>query len=542
MMAEVGLRLKMNEEESPEIFFVVEEENIADCTSELILVGTRKSPQSASGQPPCGGAAEILRYLDVWRILTPNKGTSNSRHLGGVEPQLRILLFSPPGVESTIQSIMASLEALWGPATRRLLRVAVAKTAKVVQTKMVAMTRPLQSEFQHLTLKVGRYGRQPIHPVALLKQQRRSPRLFSASTVQNVSRVVRRFIATEPKAARFDRSKLPVSNTSRRVAQFSGRAPFATTLRPNLTGGALPRTAGGYSLGGSARYFSHTPTAPAQVVQNVSQAMRAFFLSGQKLRYDGLGPHGDRQYRAVSPVENEAMHKFSSMHQSAPGSFIDFQLSPTVTALSPLAAAISSASESSGFKADAVAAGASLNTEGFLDVLSADFGRALKDLTAVFADLRRLAVLGDLPIILERQHTLRVRFPGVDADTLERLCDDIGVQRGVVGQDPNFDTSDGVPVALKFPFAPDAPESLRYPGVSIRSNDEFIECSSFEDDDFVREAFMEEIDGNPWLSDPEGYETMSPALSLGEHASEYDGLEGIYRFIEECDRGKGRVG
>ena len=497
-----------------------------------------------SGQPcgDSGGATEIPRYLDVWRILSPIKGTVSSRHLGRGEPQLRILLFSPPRAESTEQSIMASLEALWGPATRRLLRVAVAKTTKVVHTKMVAMTRPLQVELQNLTVKAGRYGRQPIHPVALLKQQKRSPRLFSSSAAQNVSRVVRRFISTEPKAARFDRSKLPVSNTSRRVAQFSGRAPFATTLRPNLTGGAMPRTAGGYSLGGGARYFSHTPTAPAQVVQNVSQAMRAFFLSGQKLRYDGMGPRGERQYRAVSPVEDEAMRKFGSIPRSAPGSFVDFQLSPTVTALSPLATAITFASETSGFKAEAAIAGATLNTEGFLDVLSADFGRALQDLTAVFADLRRLAVLGDLPIILERPNTLRVRFPGLDADTLERLCDDIGVQRGVVGQDPNFDAAVGVPMALKFPFAPDAPKSLGYPAGSVRSVDEFLECSSFEDDDFVREAFMEEMVDNPWLSDPEGYETMSPALSLGEHASEFDGLEGIYRFIEECDRGKGRVG
>ncbi|CAM1507023.1 Fc.00g066640.m01.CDS01 [Cosmosporella sp. VM-42] len=437
---------------------------------------------------------------------------------------------------------MASLEALWGPMTRRLLRVAVAKTTKVVHTKLIAMSRPLQSQFQHFTANAGRYGRQQLHPIALLKQQKRNPRWLSTSAVQNVNRVVRRFISTESKAARFDRSKLPVSNTSRRVAAFSGRAPFASTLRPNLTGGAMPRTAGGYSLGGGARYFSHTPIAPAQVVQNVSQAMRAFFLSGQKLRYDGVGSRGERQYRAVSSLEDEAMHKFSSIPRSAPGSFIDFQLSPTVTALSPLAAAITFQSEASGFKAEAAAAAASLNTAGFLDVLSADFGRALQDLTAIFADLRRLAILGDLPIILENHNTLRVRFPGVDVETIERLCDDIGVQRGIVGQDPAFDVAAGVAMALKFPFAPDAPKSLLHPDASVRSLEdyEFHELSE-EDDDFVREAFMDEMADNPWLSDPEGYESMSPPHSLGEHCSEFDGLEGIYRFIEECDRGKGRV-
>jgi len=307
----------------------------------------------------------------------------------------------------------------------------------------------------------------------------------------------------------------------------------------------MPRTAGGYSLGGGARYFSHTPAAPAQVVQNVSQAMRAFFLSGQKLRYDGVGPHGNHQYRAVSPVEDEAMRKFSSITHTAPGAFVDFQLSPTVTALSPLAAAIPFASGTSGFKAEAALAGASLNTEGFLDVLSADFGRALQDLTAIYADLRRLAILGDLPVLLEKHNTLRVRFPGVDAETIERLCDDIGVQRGVVGQDPNFDAEVGVPMALKFPFAPDTTKSAVSPTLSVRSVEgyDFEHVSSLDDDDFVREAFMDEMADNPWLTETEGYETMSPpASSMAGPSEDYEGLEGVYRFLEECDRAKGRVG
>ncbi|KAH7023122.1 hypothetical protein EDB80DRAFT_696620 [Ilyonectria destructans] len=439
---------------------------------------------------------------------------------------------------------MASLEALWGPATRRLLRVAVAKTTNVVRAKLAVMTRPLQTEFQTIGLKTVRVARQPIHPVAVLRQQKRNPRWFSTSAVQNFSRAAKRFISTESKSTRFDRSKLPVSNTSQRVGRSSGRAPFASTLRPNLTGGAMPRSAGGYSLGGGARYFSHTPAAPAQVVQNVSQAMRAFFLSGQKLRYDGLDSRGGRQYRAVSPMEDEAMRKFSSIPRTSPGSFIDFNLSPTVTALSPLAAAIPVASEASGFKANAATAGVSLNTEGFLDVLSADFGRALKDLTAIYADLRRLAILGDLPVHLEQKNILRVRFPGVDAETIERLCDDIGIQRGIVGEDADFGVAVGVPMALRFPFAPDVPKSLMSLSGSVRSVEgyEWDASSSLEDDDFVQEAFMDEMGDNPWLSDLEGYETMSPPMSSGGHPSEdFEGLEGVYRFLEECDRGQGMV-
>jgi hypothetical protein len=279
------------------------------------------------------------------------------------------------------------------------------------------------------------------------------------------------------------------------------------------------------------------------VVQNVSQAVRAFFLSGQKLRYDGLGPRGQKQYRAVSALEDEAMNKLGGFAASTPGAYIDFQLSPTVTALTPLAAAISSASQTSGFKVEAAAA--SLNTEGLLDILSADFGRALKDLTAVFADLRRLAVLGDLPITMEKKDTLRIRFPGMDASTIERLCDDIGIQRGIVGEDADFEASTGVPMALQFPFAPDSNATITSPGGSARSLDshEFDVESSLEDDSFIREAFVDEAEANPWLSEPEGYESRSPLPSSIDRCSDdFEGLEGIYRFLEECDRAQGRLG
>ncbi|POR32000.1 Uncharacterized protein TPAR_07815 [Tolypocladium paradoxum] len=441
---------------------------------------------------------------------------------------------------------MASVGAIWGPATLRLLRIAVTKTSKAIRTKLVEATRPVQGQAQHIPIRNGYTGRQPIHPAALLKQQKRGPRWFSTATTTNINNVLRRFISSERGASpRLDRSRLPSSNTSRRVAQFSGRAPFASALRPNLTGGAMPRTAGGYSLGGGARYFSHSPAAPAQVVQNVSQAMRAFFLSGQKLRYDGVGAQGERKYRVVSNLEDEAMRKLADIPRSAPGSFIDFQVSPTITALSPLAAALACASQTSGFRAEAAALPATLNTDGFLDVLSADFGRALKDLTTIYADLRRLSVLGDLPIVLEQNNTLRVRFPGVDASTVERLCDDIGIQRGVVSQDPGFDFAVGAPVALRFPFAPDVEKTVTSPGGSVRSLEghELDDMSSLEDNSFVREAFAEEMSENPWLSEPEGYESISPPISSGEHCSdEFEGFEGIYRFLEECDRGQGRFG
>jgi len=236
------------------------------------------------------------------------------------------------------------------------------------------------------------------------------------------------------------------------------------------------------------------------------------------------------------------MNKLSAFSNSTPGAFIDFNLSPTVTALSPLAAAIPFASETSGFKVEAAAAGASLNAEGFLDVLSSDFGRVLQDLRAIDTDLRRLAILGDLPVLLEKHNTLRVRFPGVDAETIERLCDDIGIQRGVVGQDPEFDHVAGVPVALKFPFAPD---SGKPPSVSLRSLEGYgtDEISTLDEEFFVHDEFLDEMADNPWLGETDGYETMSPpASSVVGQSEDYEGLEGIYRFLEECDQAKGKVG
>jgi len=344
---------------------------------------------------------------------------------------------------------------------------------------------------------------------------------------------------------RFARSAGSSSNTSRRVGQWSGRAPFASALRPNLTGGALPRSSGGYSLGGNgARYFSRTPAAPAQVVQNVSQAMRAFLLSGQKLRYDGVNARGQKQYRAVSALEDKAMNRLGAMAQTTPGSFIDFQLSPTVTALSPLAAAIASASGASGFQSiDASAA--NLNTDGFLDLLSGDFARTLKDLKVVLTDLQRLSALGDLPIALEKKDLLRVRFPGMDAEAVERLCADIGLQRGIVGQDPDFDESAGVDVALRFPFAPDSNATLTSPGGSARSLDSHKDIemsSSLDDDSFIRAAFASEVADNPWLQ-PEEYSSLSSSSKgLSQASEDYDGLEGIHRFLAECDRAQGRLG
>lgn len=430
----------------------------------------------------------------------------------------------------------------------RVLRKAIGSTAKLSRTLQNKLSQPLGREVQHVTVRAT--GRQPIHPAAALRQSKRGVRWSSSTSYNRLNAAVRRFISTAGSAARagptIDRAAFNKTNTGRAFAQFPGRAPFAHTLRPNLTGGALPRTAGGYAMPGSGRvggqrYFSHAPASQAQVVQNVSQAMRAFWLSGQRAHFDGYGVKGEKTYRPVSALHESTSRKMASVPHFIPGSFIDFQLSPTVTALGPLAAAAIS-----GFETKPEVSAVTLNAEGFLDVLSVDFARQLKELAAVMNDLKRLAALGDLPITLEKHNTLRVRFPGLDADTVERLCEDIGLQGGLIRQDAEFENNYGGSMALRFPHAPDAEEkevTLTSPGGSMRSHRS--ELSSIEED----EAFFDEyFDENPWLSTPapeseveEGYESMSPPLpSSGEHVShmseDFEGLEGIYRFLEECDR------
>ncbi|KAK1638357.1 casein kinase II beta 2 subunit [Colletotrichum phormii] len=429
---------------------------------------------------------------------------------------------------------MSSAGGIGAPAALRLLRVGITRTTKMIRTKLANATRPaVQGELAHIPIRTTPTGRQPIHPAALLRQKR-AGRWYSTQSINNT---VRRWISTSGAnasgstggSARFSRASFPSSNTSRRVGQMTGRAPFANTLRPNLTGGAIARTQGGYSVGGGARYFSHTPAAPAQVIQNVSVAMRAFCLSGQKVRYDGLNARGDKRYRAVSELEQAAYVKMMGAARGNPGSFVDFHISPTVTALSPLAAAAAAGFTS----ANAEAPTTTLNEDGFLDVLSIDFARALKDLAVVFADLKRLAILGDLPVTMEKKNVLRVRFPGVDAETVERLCDDAGVQRGIVGEDADFEIENGVPMALQFPYAPDGVKTITSPGGSLRS------LSGIDVD--LEEAFMDEMEEHSWMSDPEGYESVSPTPKTSEDCSDgYEGLEGIYKFLEECDRNKGR--
>lgn len=244
-----------------------------------------------------------------------------------------------------------------------------------------------------------------LHPAL---RQKVGGRWYSTS----VKNLLRFAADTAPRAARTG----PSVRTAV-ASRLTTASPFASTLRPTLIGGAFPRTAGGYSIGGGARFFSHGPAAPAQVMNQVSFAMRAFLNNGKdqmksyRHSYDG-GKVAVRTQLAASLAQ-----------EHAPGAYIDFDLSPTITAIPLL----------NGFKY-------TLEDEEFLENISADFDAMISTFVAVNADIRKLGTLGDLPVSLvgPARDILRVSFRGCDADFVERLCEEIGIRRGVVHEDERF--------------------------------------------------------------------------------------------------------
>ncbi|KAH5325145.1 hypothetical protein HBI11_024040 [Parastagonospora nodorum] len=431
----------------------------------------------------------------------------------------------------------------------KVFKAAWRHAAKLIQNQLPAGSRPTQAQLQPILAR--NVPIQPIHRIALLKQSKGRWN----TTHSNISAVVRRFTtaASRSSGVKFDKSSFPKSRIGTIVAAQSGRAPFASTLRPNLTGGTLGRTAGGYGWGsgraGGARYFSHGPAAPAQVINNVSQAVRAFLLGGQKAQFDGMNPNnGEKRFKTVTALQDQVNRTLNKVPKATPGSYISFNINPTVTALTPLKAV-------KGFTSFAQEKD-SLNNEGLLDVLSVDFSRAVKELAAVLKDLQRLSELGDLPISYEHS-TLKVHFPGVDASTVETICNDLEVQRGVVGQDEDFDSFIGTDIALLFPFAPsrspsecsffDKPVTGRQHVQPVIDWQHMLSPSSVTSDAYSTHSehsfddladFTEEP--NPWLSSssPSGYESLhtSEADEMDMHTPmEYQGLEGMYRFMAQCE-------
>ncbi|OKL58911.1 hypothetical protein UA08_05469 [Talaromyces atroroseus] len=425
------------------------------------------------------------------------------------------------------------------PKIWRAARFAYEKTAKALKARFPDSPQQfhpkLQLEYARIT------PRQPISRAAAIRQAQ--SRRFSTRAGVYIGTYLRQSSRPSGKTSQN-------SSIRQMVGRLTSHSPFTSALRPNLTGGTLSRTAGGYSVGagrlGGARYFSHGPAAPSQVIHNVSVAMRGFWLSGQKARFDGIDPRtGEKRFKTVTALQDKAQRQMAEASRQVPGSYIDFQLSPTITAIGSLN-------------------NESLGSEGLMELLSIDFARALKDLAAVLNDLKRLGTLGDLPVSLENKSTLRVRFPGCDAEQVERLCDEVGVERGRIFQDKDFEQRNGTEMALLFPFAPSIAPSPATDLFTSHENPRHAEKHeldwrlmmsgqtspglsneaghiSFED--------VEMFGNNPWVSSPSGFSSVGvselgdreffPELSQGldtkESFSDYEGVQGIYKFLEQCD-------
>ena len=483
--------------------------------------------------------------------------------------------------------------------------------------------RTVEAELQPVLVYARQ--RQPIHPVAALKRRNKLSGSF-ASNYNGYGGSGTRYYTTKHSIGKGpsygDRSRF--TNSTRvggALHRSSGRTAFASTLRPNLTGGTLNRTSGGYAFGAgsagrSARYFSNSPAAPAQVVHSVSQAVRAFVVSGQKAHFDGMDTRtGEKRFRAVSALQEETSRKMMALPKTALGSYAELNINPTVTGLSHLG----SVGDHPSF-----AVQQTLCSDGLLDVLSVDFSRSLKELAVVLNDLKKLSALGDLPITYQKT-TIRVHFPGCDSTSVESLCTELGVQRAIVRQDDGFveiDATTRIPNAadadagidLLFPLAPNAFGKVPGPGNdSIDAADNADEGMIFTQDvqrdqiewhDMVgpvptttkrlsgqmetpvavssamtvtgsmlddannTDADIDDVDNhrNRYLSSPSGYDTLhsselddtplmpppgrqhdlnGAALACSQpegdtHANsrlvaDYEGFEGIYRFIEQCD-------
>lgn len=255
-----------------------------------------------------------------------------------------------------------------------------------------------------------------------------------------------------------------------------------------------------------------------------------------------MSPHtGEKQYKSVSALQDQVNSTITRVPKASPGSFICFNINPTVTALSPLKAV-------QGF-GGFVKEQESLNQDGLLDLLSVDFSRAVKELAAVLKDLQRLSALGDLPISYEAS-TLKVHFPGCDAQTVESICNEFEISRGIVKQDEDFDSFVGTEIALLFPFAPSrTPSECSFYEKSVSGRQVPIDWRNMMVEDepsddlystLSEDGFeFEDLAENPWISSPSGYGSIGRSDledSSDFHSPlEYQGIEGIYRFMEQCE-------
>lgn len=388
-----------------------------------------------------------------------------------------------------------------------------------------------------------RIAKQPLHPLAALRQGRSQRRNFSTA--------IRRIISVAQGPIQISR---PVAGTAiRSTLVKSNFAPFSSPLRPNLTGGAIPRSSGGYTFGGNgARYFSSTPSAQAHVIQNVSAAIRAFCINGSKVQYDGTDSRtGLKKFRAMTVAQDKAFKSMYDTRAYSKGTTLEFRIAPTITTI-PV-------------QGDSQI---TIDSQDIMLGLASDFSRSLTTLALIHADLKKLASLGSLPISYPNPHTLSVRFAGCDARIVCALCNELGIHRGIVREDPEWDEDDGdkeVEMALLFPWAPSKSptEDLFCPASSNRDldwQDMMVDSKTPSAPDLGHDAYsvvhtpIEDDFSNPWQSarfsvsfdalhdsdiESNEYFNFGTVLTRTEtirpdDSTSYEGIEGMLKFYSQC--------
>ena len=296
-------------------------------------------------------------------------------------------------------------------------------------------------------------------------------------------------------------------------------------------------------------------------MHNVSAGMRAFLLRGGKVRYDGVDPKtGEKRFRAVTATQDKAMSAFTRSNASARGTNLEFKISPTVTAL---ANTLSHHEQEESV---------TLQTPDLLKTLSGDFARSLQSLSSVVNDLQRLSSLGSLPIALNEKPdgpVIVVRFPGCDADIVSRLCDEVGVMRGIIKEDAEWQEDKEVQMALLFPFAPAGAVEDSNSASALMASDYFFRRDNNPIKEEVRKRqehwgaglsspalskqssfdqvtlhshnnAADSVSGYESIVDPDAWvpshrsAVRTPSIAAAG-SQDFDGVEGIYKFLQVCD-------
>lgn len=251
-----------------------------------------------------------------------------------------------------------------------------------------------------------------------------------------------------------------------------------------------------------------------------------------------------------------------SQDGTAPGAFVDFHMAPTFTSLSRLSKN-------------------SIGNTSFMAALDEDFTEIVNDVATVWSELLKLGRLGDLPVSLARdkEDTIRVYFAGCDRETVLRLCDEVGVTRGVVGEDEKFGFELLMPTLEMKPY-PESQDGRSLYAISPAPQQQRVKASGLYWQDMMSEK-EGEIEGSCVSEDGDGVMTeqatdegteYTPPVSVGGYLFEGSsvsalsplfsdsnvsaglmfppypeqqvqmqalapdlGVEGLQRFLDECD-------